>query len=518
MAKENPPSSEQPQSVNLGVHPLVSKLHPDLDHSADLVSLVGYLGPSKDADNIRLYRDLSFNHYFEIPTASITATTPVDANDPNSPTVIHVPASAKLEAVSHSSQSVEAGLLKGAITNGYLTSATTGVSEQATLQTQRTIGCTAGCNPPSRHCQTLATCNWLCTLVNLCGAQAQEGVHTVQTVGCVGPTGYQGCQNTVTTTVQPTHLLGCTTVTSSPTTQVQANAATATTLATVCTQFCHTHPNACGTTLATVCTQTCNVPGVQAQVGPTGYQGCQNTVTTTVQPTHLMGCTTVTSNPTYGCHVQPQANVAGTAATVCTQYGCIHETTWTQFCHTAHNVCVTNTVATVCTQICAAQVAGNAVTTTVQPTHLMGCTTVTSNPTYGCAPQAQAVTVITVGSYGCTTGCPTIANCPTAGCVGPTGWHTCQPAGANQAQAVTVITVGSYGCTTGCPTIANCPTAGCVGPTGWHTCLPTVNCPQAAPTVINTIIPPTLQCLPATTQCLPPSLQCPPPTPPVGQA
>jgi hypothetical protein len=122
MAKDAP-TPDQPGSVNLSPHPLVSKLHTDLDNPPNLVTLVGYLGPSKKPDSTRLYQDLTFRNYYEVPSASITATTPVDAEDPNSPTVIHVPASTTLEAVSTTSQSVEAGFLKGAITSSYLGSA-----------------------------------------------------------------------------------------------------------------------------------------------------------------------------------------------------------------------------------------------------------------------------------------------------------------------------------------------------------------------------------------------------------
>src|SRR5207244_1443408 len=111
---------EKPRNIDLGTHPLVAKLHPDPDDARNLISLVGYLGPSKNPDDIRLYLDLTFNHYYELPSASIVATAPTNADDPNSPTSVYVEASTQLNVVSTASQSVAAGFLKGAITSGYL--------------------------------------------------------------------------------------------------------------------------------------------------------------------------------------------------------------------------------------------------------------------------------------------------------------------------------------------------------------------------------------------------------------
>jgi len=90
----------------------------DSDTPPNLVALTGYFGPSKKADSIRLYPSLDFQSYFEIPKAAIIATTPVDAEDDQSPTVVHVKAGTSVEAVQTSTQPVES-YLQGGITGAY---------------------------------------------------------------------------------------------------------------------------------------------------------------------------------------------------------------------------------------------------------------------------------------------------------------------------------------------------------------------------------------------------------------
>jgi hypothetical protein len=109
------PSPHQP---NLSTHPLVTKLRGDSDTPPSLVALIGYFGPSKKADSIRLYPSLDFQSYFEIPTAAIVATTPVDADDEDSPTVVHVKAGTPVDSVQTSTQPVES-YLQGGITGAH---------------------------------------------------------------------------------------------------------------------------------------------------------------------------------------------------------------------------------------------------------------------------------------------------------------------------------------------------------------------------------------------------------------
>jgi hypothetical protein len=107
-----------PDKLDLKTHPLVSKLVGDSDTPPSLIVLAGYFGPSRKSDCIRLYTDLGFQSYFEIPKASIVATTPTDATDDQSPTLVHVKAGTSVDAVQTSTQPVES-YLQGGITSAF---------------------------------------------------------------------------------------------------------------------------------------------------------------------------------------------------------------------------------------------------------------------------------------------------------------------------------------------------------------------------------------------------------------
>jgi hypothetical protein len=148
-------SKGDPGNVNLETHPLVAKLHADPDELTELVALVGYLGPSKRAGCVRLYADLSFRNYYEIPTEGVLSTTPADAEDENSPTTVHVAGDTQVEKVSITSQSTEARFLQGSIASDYLGTAG--------------VGAGAGCSwPPSPTC-------WCVTANNCQQGAAQAG-------------------------------------------------------------------------------------------------------------------------------------------------------------------------------------------------------------------------------------------------------------------------------------------------------------------------------------------------------
>ena len=113
----------RPRKPQLTPHPLVVKLHPDPDSPTDTVALIGYFGPSKKADSVRLYADLTFRRYYDLPTNGIAHTEPSDSKDENSPTIVMVLAGTKLEVVETSAQSVEASYVQGAIARRYLAGA-----------------------------------------------------------------------------------------------------------------------------------------------------------------------------------------------------------------------------------------------------------------------------------------------------------------------------------------------------------------------------------------------------------
>jgi hypothetical protein len=117
-------SGERRQSsrvaVDLSHHPLVERLYPEGDGVPDQVAVVGFLGPSKKANFIRLYLSLSFNRFIEIPVEAIVLTQPVDAQDENSPLRVFVRHDAKLDLVYTETQTVEASYLRGNIATNHL--------------------------------------------------------------------------------------------------------------------------------------------------------------------------------------------------------------------------------------------------------------------------------------------------------------------------------------------------------------------------------------------------------------
>lgn len=138
--------------------------------------------------------------------------------------------------------------------------------------------------------------------------------------------------------------------------------------------------NGCGIPPVTL---TCG-QGAQAQtiLGPTGTQGC-----TVIGPTGYQGC-----GIGHGAQAQ---NVQGTAATICTQYGCNPIQTW-------FHGCGIPPVTLTCNQ-------GGAQAQTIFPTAL-GCLTATTTV------QPQIQNVGPTGYQGCTI---------PPNCFGPTGYQGC---------------------------------------------------------------------------------------------
>lgn len=212
---------------------------------------------------------------------------------------------------------------------------------------------------------------------------------------CLGPTGTQGCGHggaqaqtifpTVTTTVVPT-LYMCITKTAG---------AHAQNVGPTGTQGCTIPPHCVGPTGNQGCTI----------VGPTGYQGCgqvgaQAQAATGHCITGDNGCTMTCNNTAHNCPADAQT-IGPTGTQGCTVVG-----------PTGYQGCG-GTMATVCTQVGCG------------PTHLIGCTGY-----QGCHPQSTLATVCT--QVGCNQGggaqaqIPTIpvADCiPTRSCTG--AWPIC---------------------------------------------------------------------------------------------
>ncbi|HET7463376.1 MAG TPA: hypothetical protein VFJ82_19140 [Longimicrobium sp.] len=345
-------------------------------------------------------------------------------------------------------------------------------------------------------------------------------------VGChpIGITGWYGCHTpthtlaTVCTQIGcgQTHLLGCPSTSTCPP-QGGGGAADAaqgggqSTAATLCTQVgchpigitgwygCHTPTH----TLATVCTQI----------------GCGQM--------HLLGCPSTSTCPPQGGGAEAFAAAPGggqsTAATLCTQIGCIHPTTWTQIGCGPGPVIPQgggqSTAATVCTQIGCGHthlLGCGPRTSDCPPTYMPGCPSTSTCPPQGGGAQAlaaapgggQSTAATLCTQIGCeptaATFCficpPRTVDCPVAAAQGGaqgaalpgpntygpacTLGFTCTyvgcPGGAQQQQSTAATVCTQLGCghtqMPGCPGTSTCPPHGTAA-----TVCTQVGCPGTGP-------------------------------------
>jgi hypothetical protein len=437
--KDNPKGAGPPTGgtgdVDLTTHPLVDKHHTDPDEvtgQPDVVSLIGYIGPSKRPDYTRLYQDLSFRNYYEIPTAGITATTPVNADDENSPTHVQVTADTKLDVVTVSVQSVEARFLSGSIASGFLggAQAQTAGAFAPTLCTNITTympSCVAQQQP---ICLTVVTAN-----PTDCGQQCNPNcIATIVTSGVgaqaqavVGGGGQTLCANITT------HMPSC-----------------------VQTQFCITINTASPTNCDTFGGQLCLTlfTANPSNCGPGGGGGGPFCVTLfTANPTncpppcrvvHFTAVIFCTHNrPTLICTVLDPTVAAGAAAQQCNP----------------------NCVATIVTsgvgpQAQAAAVGGQTFCTNIT-THMPSCVGQQAQAQVGTAPQFCITLHTHVPSF-CPPHCQIIATTAATLC---TQFH---PTGPGTIICPTIYTAIPSGCEHVCQPIANTAATLCtqIHPTG----------------------------------------------------
>lgn len=118
MSSEEQPDrpADQTGEVDLTPHPLVPGLERDQTHADEgLTTLVGFIGPARTDDRVRVYLDLSFASYCDVAKADIVQTAPVDANDENSPSTVWVNSSAQMRLVSVGRLTGDASFVTGAI-------------------------------------------------------------------------------------------------------------------------------------------------------------------------------------------------------------------------------------------------------------------------------------------------------------------------------------------------------------------------------------------------------------------
>lgn len=172
--------------ANVPVHPLVQKaLGAGEDpQPSPWIQLIGYVGPSKKAGNIRLYLGLDFQSYYEIPQSDIGPVAPVDRQDENSPTLLHVKASAVVDFVQVSKQTGPASYLVGPIAGEHMAAATAPGTPVNYLR------------PETRHTA--------CPIYGPCGGpRAQELVKAPYPVSVFCPTYSIPCQTHLCPTPRP---------------------------------------------------------------------------------------------------------------------------------------------------------------------------------------------------------------------------------------------------------------------------------------------------------------------------
>ncbi|MFL6257801.1 MAG: hypothetical protein ACJ74T_22570 [Pyrinomonadaceae bacterium] len=318
MAKSDKPSSLGDESgeagsagtpgqagdVDLSPHRLVERDHSDPDEvkvPPEVVLLVGYIGPSKRNDYIRLYQDLTFRNYYEIPKLGVVSTAPLNPDDENSPTGVQVIADTKLDVITISVQSVEARLLSGTISSGYLGGAAAQSAAAAQAQplcTNITTYMPSCVQQPM--CLTVVTAN-----PTDCGQQCDPNcIATVVTsgVGPQGPGGPNLCTN-ITTYMPSCVAPPCTNITTHMPSCVGGQAPPpqfCITLHTYVPSFCNPNCVVIAHTAATLCTQI-HYTGPVTVFCPTVYtaipSGCEKQCITAGNTAATL-CTQVPTGPT----------------------------------------------------------------------------------------------------------------------------------------------------------------------------------------------------------------------------
>ena len=104
----------------LQTHPLIKKLGVDPTKPPDRVALVSYLGPAGREGHWRIYHDLSFGLYTEVPEDAILSSEPMDPGNENSPSLVVVKAGVPVQTMHAISHSTGAAFLQGSIADANL--------------------------------------------------------------------------------------------------------------------------------------------------------------------------------------------------------------------------------------------------------------------------------------------------------------------------------------------------------------------------------------------------------------
>ncbi len=293
---------------DLSTHPLVDKLNPGGDTPPGRVPLIGFIGPSPKEGFIRVYRDLQFRSYYEVPRDSVHHTIPVDREDPDSPTKVLVPADTPIDVVEVTTHHVEAGFVAGNIAQGRLGFTTPPGALPGPI-------CTTLYSCPTAACHTPPICITLWTHhPTFCPPQQCTGITTVVTCNVTCPGKCTGVTTIVTCNVTCPHGGGggvgaadaaaaplCTTAITCPS---QCHPCTGITTVVTCNVTCKDQPGPICTTAFSCPTGPCQGGAGGGAVGAAAVAGGGNACTgittyVTCPPHQCTGITTaVTCNVT----------------------------------------------------------------------------------------------------------------------------------------------------------------------------------------------------------------------------
>lgn len=108
------------EKSDLTPHRLIAKLGEDSLQTGGLAVIVGYVGSSQTQGRVRVYLDLSLGDYCEVARGDVVKTAPVDASDENSPTIVWVNGTARVEVVKVLRMTAEAAFISGSIQSEHL--------------------------------------------------------------------------------------------------------------------------------------------------------------------------------------------------------------------------------------------------------------------------------------------------------------------------------------------------------------------------------------------------------------
>ena len=105
----------------LEVHPLVARFVKTLGEPPELATIEGYIGDASHADHVRIYGDLEFSEWIDLPRASVVH---VDKGEGDDPATIWIDAHVEVRHVTVDSERVRAEFLDGVFTEGLLAEST----------------------------------------------------------------------------------------------------------------------------------------------------------------------------------------------------------------------------------------------------------------------------------------------------------------------------------------------------------------------------------------------------------